>query len=201
MMKIIGQPRFYLYFGFMKLCGLTCIVFILFSASLFSQDFKTSTASGVDLLKYETFTVVPGSVITNSDQPINKEAFYDEIKSSIIRELEVRGYKFLNDSTAQLTVSYVIETSVKMDVQQQGRLGQQVVVTNPAGTQTQNWSREFTQGMLILEIEDTARSTAVWSAEGIMDINRTRGGNLLDNAVRSAFRKFPDKNKKVKKRN
>jgi hypothetical protein len=185
----------------MKLWGLTCIVFILSFSMVFGQDFQTSTASGVDLLKYETFTVVPGSVITNSDQPINKEAFFNEIRPSIIRELEVRGYKFLNDSTAQLTVSYVIETSLKMDVQQQGRLGQQVVVTNPAGTQTQNWSREFTQGMLILEIEDTARSTAVWSAEGIMDINRTRGGNLLDNAVRSAFRKFPDKNKKVKKRN
>jgi hypothetical protein len=178
---------------------MVCFWLVALTTGSFGQDFTTSTASGVDLKKYESFTVVPGSVITNSDQPINKEAFYNEIRASIVRELEVRGYKFLDDSTAQLTVSYVIETTLKMDFQRQGHIGQQVVVTNPAGTsQNQNWSREFTQGTLILEIEDNARKTSVWSAEGIMDVNRTRGGNLLDNAVRSAFRKFPDKGKKDK---
>lgn len=174
------------------------ITFVSISLHLLAQDFTTSTASGVDLLKYETFTVVRGSVIANADQPIDRQALYEAIKPSIIRELEVRGYKFTEDSTAQLTVSYVVETTIKMDVQRQGQIGQ-LVITNPAGgNQDQGWSREFTQGMLILEIEDTARKTAVWSAEGMMDISRSRGGNLLDNAVRSAFRKFPDKNKKVK---
>jgi hypothetical protein len=173
--------------------------FSLISLNLSGQDFTTSTASGVDLLKYETFTVLRGSVISNSDQPIDKEAFYKEIKPSIIRELEYRGYKFIEDTTAQLAVTYVIETTMKMEIQRQGQLGQQLVVTNPgSGNQSQTWSREFTQGMLILEIEDVARKTSVWSAEGMMDITRSRGGNLLDNAVRSAFRKFPDKNKKVK---
>ncbi len=173
-------------------------LFVFLSANLFCQDFTTATASGVDLLKYETFTVVRGSVIANADQPINKDALYEAIKPSIIRELEMRGYKFLEDSTAQLTVSYVVETTIRMDVQRQGQIGQ-FVVTNPSGAnQDQGWSREFTQGMLILEIEDTARKTAVWSAEGMMDITRTRGSNLLDAAVRNAFRKFPDRNKKVK---
>lgn len=174
------------------------ILFVFLSTNLFCQDFTTSTASGVDLLKYETFTVVRGSVIANADQPINKDALYEAIKPSIIRELEMRGYKFQDDSAAQLTVSYVVETTIRMDVQRQGQIGQ-FVVTNPSGAnQDQGWSREFTQGMLILEIEDTSRKTSVWSAEGMMDITRTRGGNLLDAAVRNAFRKFPDRNKKVK---
>lgn len=171
----------------------------LATTNLFAQDFKTATASGVDLKKFSSFTVLRGSVVANSDQPIDKEQFYTNIKASIVREMGERGYTFNDDSTAELSVSYVIETTVKLDVVQQGRIGQQVVVTNPVGgNQSQSWSNEFTQGMLILEIEDTARKTAVWSAEGVMDINRTRGGDLIDNAVRSAFRKFPDKTKKEK---
>lgn len=172
---------------------------MIVSLSLSGQDFKTSTASGVDLKKYETFTVLRGSVVANSDQPIDKEAFYKRIKPSLVRELEIRGYTFSEDSTAHLSVSYVIETTVRLDVQQQGRLSQQVVVTNPVGgNQSQSQSHEFTQGMLILEIEDTSKKSAIWSAEGVMDINRTRGGDMVDNAVRSAFRKFPDKTKKEK---
>lgn len=181
----------------MKLIPL--LLFLILVKVSLGQEFQTSTASGVDLLAYETFTVARGSVISNSEQPIDKEAFYKEIRTSIIREMEFRGYTFQDDSAAQLSVSYVIETTVKFDVQQQGRLGQQVVVTSPASAnQTQAWSREFTQGMLILEVEDSQKKSIIWSAEGMMDINRTREGNLLDNAVRSAFRKFPNKNKPAK---
>lgn len=173
--------------------------FTILMCQSFGQEFQTSTASGINLLTYETFTVIRGSVISNSEQPVDKEAFYKSIRESIIRELEFRGYKLMDDSTAQMAVSYVIETTVKMDIQQQGRLAQQVVVTTPStADQGQAWSREFTQGMLILEIEDRQKKGVIWSAEGMMDVSRTRGGNLLDNAVRSAFRKFPDKNKKVK---
>ncbi|MBX2968394.1 MAG: DUF4136 domain-containing protein [Cyclobacteriaceae bacterium] len=190
----IGKALFILYIRNMK--AILSFLFLVLVQLTFGQEFKTSTASGVDLLAYNTFTVVRGSVLSNSEQPIDKEAFYNEIRTSIIREMEFRGYTFVEDSTAQLAVSYVIETTVKFDVQQQGRLGQQVVVTNPSSAnQTSAWSREFTQGMLILEIEDSKNKNIIWSAEGMMDVSRTRDGNLLDNAVRSAYRKFPDKNK------
>lgn len=175
--------------------------FICFFSNLLSQDFQISTASGIDLLRYETFTVLKGSIIANSDQPIDKEAFYARIKPSLIRELETRGYVYTSDSTADLSISYVVETTVRLDVQQQGRIAQQIVVTNPnpiGGNQSQALGNEITQGVLIIEIEETKRKTAIWSAEGIMDVNRTRGGDLVDNAVRSAFRKFPDKTKKTK---
>lgn len=195
--KIIGETRFISYIRNMK--SVPLFLFLILVKGSFGQEFQTSTASGVDLLSYQTFTVARGSVISNSEQPIDKEAFYKEIRTSIIREMEFRGYTFQDDSTAQLIVSYVIETTVKFDVQQQGRLGQQVVVTNPSSAnQTQAWSREFTQGMLILEVEDVQKKSIIWSAEGMMDINRTREGNLLDNAVRSAYRKFPNKNKPAK---
>lgn len=195
--KIIGKAHFISYIRNMKV--IFSFFFLMLVYQSFGQEFQTSTASGVDLLTYTTFTVVRGSVISNSEQPIDKEAFYREIRTSIIREMEFRGYTFVDDSTAQLAVSYVIETTVKLDVQQQGRLSQQVVVTNPASAnQTEAWSREFTQGMLILEIEDTQKKSIIWSAEGMMDVTRTREGNLLDNAIRSAYRKFPNKNKPAK---
>ena len=162
-----------------------------------SQDFTTSTEKGVDLKKYETFTVVKGEVVTGGGQAVDANAFFNEIKPMIIRELESRGYKYL-DSAAQLSATYLVETTIRTDVQDLGPLGQ-TPTTNPALVdQPQTWSREFRQGTLIINLDDVSRKATVWSSEGTMDISRTRGGNLVEYAVKSSFRKFPNRNKKSK---
>ncbi len=162
------------------------------------QEFTTSTKSGIDLKVYETFRVVPGEIIVMEDRQIDKNAFFKEMREAVAREMTGRGYKPVDDSTAHLTVSYVIETMMQTESQNFGPLGQ-TPVTNPAMVgQNQSWSREFRRGVMILEIEETRSKSVLWSAEGIMDATRTRGENLLDNAVRAAFRKFPDKTKKEK---
>lgn len=163
-----------------------------------AQNFTTSTKSGIDLRTYETFTVVRGDLVVGEDAEIDKDAFFERIKKAIIKEMQVRGYRFQDDSLAQLRISYVVETSSRMDVVNLGPMGQ-APTTNPAQMdQSQSWSREIRQGSLILDIEDASSKSVIWSAEGVMDASRTRGGNLIDYAVQNAFRKFPDKTRKQK---
>jgi hypothetical protein len=111
--------------------------------------------------------------------------------------METRGYTYKEDSTAQLFVSYVVETTLASESENLGPMGLTPTANAAMVDQSRTWSRSFRQGILILEIEDQ-RNNVLWSSEGIMDISRSRGGNVLDVAVRAAFRKFPDKTKKEK---
>jgi hypothetical protein len=173
-------------------------LFLAYTAAVSGQDFEIAVEKGVDLKKYQTFTVVKGAVISGGDQPIDANALFNEIKPMIIRELQRKGYVYM-DSAAELTATYVVESMMRTDIQRLGPLGQ-APATNPAMVdQSQTWSREFRQGTLIINLVDASRKSTVWSAEGTMDISRTRGGNLLDYAVKSAFRKYPDKTKADKK--
>lgn len=179
------------FFLFSSFCLIT-------SLTVLAQDFTVAVKQGVDLKTYDYFMVVLGEVISGTSQTVDKENFYKEIKPLIIREMEARGYKHTDSATAQLVVSYLAETSTRTDFQNYGPLGQSPT-SNPAlVNQSQSWSREFTQGTLIINLDDAKQKTTVWSSEGTMDISRARGGNLIEYSVRSAFKKLPDKTKKVK---
>ncbi len=182
----------------MKAC-LTIMLFFLALNQSPGQEFTSSTKSGVDLKAFETFTVVKGELIVRENRTIDKDEFFTEIRKSIRHEMESRGYIFKEDSTAQLVVSYVVETTLASESENLGPMGL-TPTANPAMVdQSRTWSRSFRQGILILEIEDQ-RNNVLWSSEGVMDISRSRGGNVLDYSVQAAFRKFPDKTKKQKSR-
>lgn len=172
--------------------------FLLAPIIVSAQSFTSSTQSGIDLKAYNTFTVVKGDIVVGEENTIDKEAFYTKFKEATIRELSLRGYQFIDDSTAQLRVSYVLETSVRMDVVQLGPMGQMPTTNAADVSNAQSWSREFRQGSLIVMIDDAQKKITIWSAEGTVDATRARGGDLIDMAVRNAFKKFPDKTKKEK---
>lgn len=174
------------------------VLFLSMPYIMVAQNFTNATKSGIDLKAYTTFTVVRGEVIIGEDNTIDRDAFFVRFKESAIRELVNRGYQFLDDSTAQLKVSYVAKTTMRMDVLQLGPMGQTPTTNAADVSNTQNWSREFRQGTLIVGIEDIQKKSIIWSAEGVMDATRTRGGDVLDAAVRNAFRRFPDKTKRDK---
>ena len=175
-----------------------CFVAVLFSSPVFSQDFKASTQKGVDLTKFETFTIVQGEVVTSEDAKMDKDQFYSDFVRITVQEMENKGYKFVNDTTAQLSFSYVVETSRVIESENVGPLGQ-MPQRNAGEVQTQTWSRDFTRGSLIISVETGNSNNPVWSSEGTMDVARTRGGNVLEYAIKTALRDFPDKFKKSKK--
>jgi hypothetical protein len=181
----------------MKTCILYSLVFLL-GTTVFAQDFKSSTQKGVDLKKYKTFMIEEGEVVTSEDSKMDRDQFYKDFKRITIPEMESRGYSYIEDTTAQLSVSYVVETSRVIESENVGPLGQ-MPQRNAGDVQTQTWSRDFTRGSLIISME-AGKNNLVWSSEGAMDVARTRGGNVLEYAIKSALSDFPDKHKKSKKR-
>lgn len=180
----------------MKALAVYSLVFM--SATVAAQNFKSSTQKGVDLKKYETFTIEQGEVVMSEDSKIDKDQLYKDFKRITIAELESRGYKYIEDTTAQLSVSYVVETSRVIESENVGPLGQ-MPQRNAGDVQTQTWSRDFTRGSLIMSI-DLGKNNLVWSSEGTIEGARSRGGNVLEYAIKSALDDFPDKNKKSKKK-
>lgn len=177
----------------------TWMVYSLFllNTVVSAQEFKASTRKGVDLKIYETFTIEKGEVVMSEDSKVDKDQLYIDFKRFAIFELEKLGYKYVEDS-AQLSVSYVVETTRVVETENVGPLGQ-MPQRNAGDVQTQTWSRDFTRGSLIISME-AGTNNLVWSSEGTMDVARTRGGNVLEYAVKSALSDFPDKNRKTKKR-
>lgn len=170
---------------------------VFLSTIVSAQDFESSTQKGIDLKKYETFTLSKGEVVTSEDSKMDKDQFYKDFKRITISELGKLGYKYVEDSTAQLYVSYVVETMRVVESENVGPLGE-MPQRNAGDVQTQTWSRNFTRGSLIISME-AGKNNLVWSSEGVMDAARTRGGNVLEYAIKSALSDFPDRTKKTKK--
>lgn len=155
-----------------------------------AQTFTTSKQKGVDLKHYKTFRVEKGEIVTGGARKIDQEAFYAEFKSSVVRELKARGYVYVQDS-AEVSISYIVEFSTQMETQDFGPLGGVPVDNAALVDQPSHWSREFTQGTLIIDVEDASKKSNVWSATGTMDVTKAKGPKLLDRCVRKAFKKFP----------
>lgn len=181
----------------MKVCFVGAVLCVL-SFSVHGQNFKSSTQKGVDLKKYVSFAIVPGEVVTSEDSKMDKDQFYKDFVRIAVAEMEAKGYKYVGDSSAELSLSYVVETSRVVESENVGPLGQ-MPQRNAGDVQTQTWSRDFTRGSLIISAE-AGKNNQVWSSEGTMDVARTRGGNVLEYAIKNALRDFPDKFKKEKKK-
>lgn len=181
----------------MKAYIIYSVIFLLSTTGL-AQDFKSSKQKGIDLKKYETFTIEQGEIITSEDSKMDKDQFYKDFIRITVAELERRGYQYVEDTTAQLSFSYVVETTRVVESENVGPFGQ-MPQQNAGDVQTQTWSRDFTRGSLILSVQ-AGRSNLVWSSEGTMDVARTRGANVLEYAIKSALNDFPDKNSKRKKK-
>lgn len=172
------------------------IISLLFLLTLYSgaeaQSFKISTQRGVDLKKYKAFTVEKGEIATSGVRKIDNEIFYTEFKKSVVRELEQKGYVYSEES-AEVSVSYVVEISPQLETEDLGPLGGTPVDNAALVDQPNQWAREFTQGTLIIDIEDRAKKNSIWTATGTMDVTKAKGKKLLDRCVKKAFKKIPER--------
>jgi len=181
-----------------KLIVLLALVSIV-GFALQAQTVKTTITKGVDLTKYETFTVVKGELMTPPDERlVSNETLFKSFKKTIIQEMELRGYKFV-DSSAQLSVSYVAGAYNTTDGGAMGPLSQ-TPASNPSEmNQARSWSHESRQGMLVIDISDSSKKE-LWSATGNLTLDAgVELTRAVDGVIYKAFKKFPNKNKKKKK--
>ncbi len=177
------------------------LVFLLGLAtiSLRGQSIKTTTTKGVDLLKFETFTVMKGEVMTPADEKkINENTLFQTLKGAVVKEMELRGYKFVEDSTAQLYVSYVVGSYNFTDGGSIGPLGQAPASNAAEMNQSRSWSHESRQGMMVLDISEGRTGKELWKATGTLALDGVDMSRALDAVIYKAFKKFPNRNKKKK---
>lgn len=183
-----------------KILLFSCVTLLALQGYSQALTTKVETKSETDIdiaATYTTFRVDKGEIVTQSDQRIDEAAFFKSIKSAVVLELEERGYKVVEDSSAQLVISYVGEAVVRMDTENLGPLGQQPA-SNPSDINApRNWSREYRQGSIVLEVQDAASKKVLWTANGSVELSTANGDNrVLNTFVGRSFKKFPKKKKK-----
>jgi hypothetical protein len=167
-----------------------------------AQTLKINADKNVDMTHYETFTVVPGESVTAADQKrASDKALFTAIKNGVREEMENRGYKYVEDSTAQLQVSYVAGSFDFTDAGNVGPLGQTPASDPSEINQSRSWSKTSREGLLVLEIIDTATKKEVWKAEtDNVPMDRGDVAHVIDGVIYKAFKKFPSRSGSKKKR-
>jgi len=181
-----------------------CLAMVACAYSASAQSIKITTEKDVDLKSYETFRVLMGESVTRADERrATDKALFETVRNAVREEMETRGYKFVDDSTAQLNISYVAGTYDFTDAGNVGPLGQTPASDPSQLNQSRSFSNTSREGMLMLDMIDAATKKEVWKAE--TDDMRVDGADLaraIDAAVYKAFKKFPSRieGKKKKKK-
>jgi hypothetical protein len=177
--------------------GLILFTFCLLVLSVAGQSVKTRMEKGVDMTSYETFTVLKGEFMTPPDsRKIDENALFSSVKVAVTKEMELRGYKFVPDSSAQLWISYVAGAYNLTEGGNTGPLGQTPASTPAEMDQSRSWSRESRDGMMVIDIMDSRNKKELWKATGSLALDNVDMNRALDAVIYKAFKKFPSKNKK-----
>jgi hypothetical protein len=171
-------------------------VLLFCGLSIMAQSFKIVKAPNVDVTVFETFTVARGELITpKDDRKISEDELFKKMKNAIVTEFEAKGYRFVDDSSAQLIVSYVTGSFKLTNSENLGPLGETPASTAADVDQSRSWSRDFRESLLEIEVSDLRSSKELWKTSGtiLIDSSDTK---LIDSSVYKALKKFPKRKKK-----
>src|SRR5687767_15138212 len=96
------------------------ILFVFAAISTRAQSVKTTSDPSIKEATYSTFWVIKGEFITLSkgkDEKADGEKFFAIVKDGITRELVEKGYTAVEDSSAQLIISYIGESVERVDTE------------------------------------------------------------------------------------
>lgn len=164
------------------------------------QSVKVTDLKKADISAFKTFGVAKGELTVPSDeQRISANVFHERMKTYVRRELEVKGYTYVEDSSADFTVDYVASAFDLYKNEDLGPLGG-VPATDPSMMdQSRYWSKSYREGMLLLEVYRGDPKNLLWRAEGSADLVGG-DGRILSAAIAKAFRKFPKQGSSSRKR-
>lgn len=163
------------------------------SGSTYAQDVTAEYDKNRDLSKYRTFMMGEGEIITPKDQrEVPDEQLHEWVHAAISLELTEKGLTRV-DTLADLTVSYIIGSLERMDVQNLGPMG------GSPNSSDRTWSRDYRQGSFVIDLNDRS-NFLIWRVNA-QTSNGTPGSlTAIERIVDAGFRKFSTKPKKEKKK-
>ena len=166
------------------------------SVTGFAQDIKIEYDKDHDFSKYKTFSFGESEVITPQDENVdNNKKLQGWVKEAITRELETKGLK-RTDSLGDLSVSYVIGSSKRSEIENVGPLGG----TPGMIAQPRSSMRDYNMGSFIIDLKDKSKNL-IWRVNAETILISSEGQSSIDEIVTKGFKKYgkPVKAKKEKK--
>jgi hypothetical protein len=180
------------------------IIAVTFSSLLtiisYAQSVKVKTIKETDFKQFETFTINMGdfAISGEDDRKISNQEFHEKLKGFVKNDLESKGYQFTEDSTADFVIDYVASVFNLDQSENLGPLGG-TPATGPGDVdQSRYWSKNYREGLLVLEIYRGNRNNLLWTSESKMDLTDINPDRALSAIVVKSFKKFPKKNSKKK---
>jgi hypothetical protein len=177
---------------FSRVFFLPVIFFHFFS---WAQDFKVEYEKNADLSHYKTFRFGEGEIITPKDlRQVPDTALHQWVRDAVREELTRKGMH-PGDSTADLTVSYIVGSQIRSDAGNVGPLG-----LTPGGTSSQTYMHDYRQGSIVIDLNDTKNNKLLWRVSSSRSTGIGDAARSIDRIVGQGFKKFSIQPKKVKKR-
>ncbi|HEX5171565.1 MAG TPA: DUF4136 domain-containing protein [Cyclobacteriaceae bacterium] len=172
------------------------LLFSLIFAEGTSQSVKVKTVKKTDFTQFNTFTVVKGEfAVPRDERKMTDEQLYEKMKLFVKTELELKGYKFTEDTLADFSVDYVVGSFNVSENEKLGPLGQRPATDPAMVDQSRYWSNSYRGGMLVLEIYRGKKDNTLWTAESSIDLSGVNTERALAAIISKSFKKFPAKKK------
>ena len=162
------------------------ILFLLLALTSFplaAQEVSVEYDKSKDLTGFKTYMFGESEIVTSkaskkiSDANLNKI-----IIETIEKELSIKGLS-RQESGAQLIVTYVAGSFNHSEFENLGPLGQS------PGQIGQSWSREYTQGSLIIDLNDSKNGDLIWRINSTTTTNAPEARQNVEQVVSKGFKK------------
>lgn len=172
------------------------IVFLLIPFLTEAQSVKTTPDPSLKNYSFTTFRVIKGDFTTLEQAKNDEEKFFVIMKESIVKELTQKGYVLVEDSSAQVVVGYIGQSIKRLDTQELGPLGQTPTSDAAQVDASRNWSREYNENSVIIEVVDFASRKTLWRASTTFEGQPLVDVRTVNHVVYRSFKKFPANKKK-----
>jgi hypothetical protein len=162
--------------------------FLLLTSVLSNAQIKVSAQKDFKFSNYKTFAIQKGQIISSvRDQKINENNVFAVMTESINREMTMRGYTLVDDSTAELIITYVFQEGDRSAYEKAGPLGQ-TPKDDPADVNETN--RSTIIQTLIIEIVGRKNMNSLWTATCPIGRSSRDIYGQLDETTAQAFQKL-----------
>lgn len=172
------------------------ILFLLLALThlpLAAQEVSVEYDKSKDLTGYKTYMFGESEIVTSkASKKISDATLNKIIIETIEKELSIKGLS-RQESGAQLIVTYVAGSFNHTEFENLGPLGQS------PGQIGQSWSREYTQGSLIIDLNDSKNGDLIWRINSATTTNAPEARQNVEQVVSKGFKKFSIEPKKKKK--